>query len=40
MGHCVEGELDPGYLINPGFGGGSLEQAGGAYYLGSGGSSR
>ena len=28
MGHSVEGEHDPGYLINPGFGGGSLEQAG------------
>ena len=28
MGHRVEGELDPGYLINPGFGRGLLEQAG------------
>ena len=27
-GHSVDGEHDPGYLIDPGFGGGSLEQAG------------
>ena len=25
MGHSIEGKHDPGYLIYPGFGGGSLE---------------
>ena len=28
MGHRVEGKHDPGYLIYPGFGGGSFKQAG------------
>ena len=27
IGHSVEGKHDPGYLINPSFGRGSLEQA-------------
>ena len=33
MGHSVEGEHDPGYLINPGFGRGSLEEAGAEHVI-------
>ena len=32
-GHCAEGEHDPGDLIGPGFGGGSLEQAGAEHVI-------
>ena len=33
MGHSIEGKHDPGYLINPSFGGGSLEQAGAEHVI-------
>ena len=33
MGHSVEGKHDPGHLVNPGFDGGSLEQAGAEHVI-------
>ena len=33
MGHSIEGAHDPGYLIDPGLGRGSLEEAGAEHVI-------